>query len=98
MLIPSAQPYHMATYTVNASNYTGEAKMMANLIVKAPTPAPPTPLPVIQITEPPVFTQIFGDADLELGDQLKLECCIAGKPYPTVRDGFGHSQCVRQEI
>jgi hypothetical protein len=70
----------VATYTVTASNDAGEAKTLANLVVKPATPPPPE----VEIRDPPVFTQIFGDATLQIGGQLIFECCIKGRPYPKV--------------
>ena len=72
LVIPNAQPHHVATYTAKAANSVGEAKQLASLLVRPPTPPPP----VVEILEPPIFVQTFGDASLKAGESLTLKCVV----------------------
>ena len=78
--VAKVQPRHAGNYTVTAVNEAGQAKLQASLVVRPPTPPPPA----VPLEEPPVFTQIFGEKSLPVGQQLLLECQITGQPYPQV--------------
>ena len=80
LVIPNVLPRHGATYAAKATNIGGEAKVLANLIVRPPTPPPP----VLDALEPPVFVETFGNVTVEEGNQLILECRIKGNPTPKV--------------
>ena len=80
LVIPNAAARHTGTYTAKATNVGGEAKVLAYVTVRPPTPPPP----VLDRSVPPTFVETFGNVALDVGSQMVLECRITGNPAPKV--------------
>ena len=80
LTIRSVTVGHEATYTARATNTGGEAKLLAHLSVRPPTPPPPQ----LEPPAPPTFVELFGNISVGVGNQMVLQCRIAGNPPPKV--------------
>lgn len=58
---------------MKATNIAGEAKCLCNVVVRQPVPVEP-PL------EPPMFKKLFVDQIVKVGQPVRFECVITGKP------------------
>lgn len=75
-------------YTVQATNTYGEAKCFSHLIVKSVNAADILPDKQNQSEEKNnflVFKEQFGDKVVNIGDTVKFECIVIGKPTPKIR-------------
>lgn len=77
-------------YTVRAVNRAGEAKCFSHVIVKAITTFEDAVKPSTEQVlfeerfEKPVFVETFRDVDASVGEAVKFECIVVGKPAPKV--------------
>ncbi|XP_050539074.1 muscle M-line assembly protein unc-89 isoform X2 [Daktulosphaira vitifoliae] len=89
--IPKALPIDKGQYTVRATNTAGEAKCFSHVIVKSTSSFDIANIGVSneikyeEKLEKPVFIETFTDAIVFLGDFVKFECIVVGKPTPKVR-------------
>lgn len=77
-------------YTVRAVNKAGEAKCFSHVIVKAITTfeeavKPSTDKVLFEDKfEKPIFVETFCDVNVSVGETVKFECIVVGKPAPKV--------------
>lgn len=77
-------------YTVRAVNKAGEAKCFSHVIVKAimtfEDAVKPSTDKVLfeEKLEKPIFVESFGDVNASVGETVKFECIVVGKPAPKV--------------
>lgn len=88
--IHNALPIDKGQYTVRAINKAGEAKCFSHVIVKAistfdsVTKSSSNEVHFEEKFEKPEFIESFSDANLFIGEGIKFECIVIGKPTPKV--------------
>lgn len=75
-------------FTVQATNSLGDAKCFSHVIVKsinAPENLPDKQVESEESNHFLVFKEKFNDKIVHIGDTIKFECIVAGKPQPKIR-------------
>lgn len=82
--IKNVTPDDKGVYTVKASNYCGDAKCFAQLIVKS-LRTTETAIVYDESKVAPSFKELFGDRTCFENQTTKFECKIYGKPTPKIK-------------